>query len=940
MAARLKPARIEHVVDGHRLRAQLTAVALSHDSEDAKRKRALQLLHGALFRGRIIAKERLEDGENGWAVARLLAKVADEVISALYDFTTVHVIRSRNPTQGERFSVVAVGGYGRGELAPSSDIDLLFLRAYKQTPWAESVTEYMLYMLWDMGLKVGHASRTVNECIRLAKEDHTIETALLEARLIIGDESLAQELETRFRNDVVTQDHAQFVAAKLKERDERHLRGGASRYMVEPNIKEGKGGLRDLHTLFWLARHRYGYVKPQEYVQHGVFTVEEWGRFRRALEFLWTVRDHMHFITGRAEERLSFDLQPEVAKRMGYGARANQESVERFMKHYFLTAKEVGALTRSLCAKLEADQAKRAPRGLQRFLPQSKSTPSQIAPGFHADSGRLDVDSPDVLDDPVNLIRLFEIADQHDLDIQPSALGEAARRLRRITPAVRRDPQARAAFLHVAASDHHPAAALRLMNEAGVLGRFLPEFGRIVAQMQFNMYHHFTVDEHTLNAVEYISQIEKGRRNEDHPLSTEIFSKIINRRALYLAMLLHDTGKGAGDQQIEGEKSARAACERLGLPEGEVELVGWLVRHHLLMSDVAQRRDIGDPRTVAQFALEVGSLERLRLLLVLTVADIRAVGPGVWNSWKGQLLRDLYRLTEAAFHGGRSDEEGVRERLALLAREAKQRLLVEIGRPDDGVLDDWLDTLEDGYWLSHDAEALLWHAREVLSARRGKQMPHVAARPRMSQGVTELMVYAHDRPGLFASIASAISASGADIADARVHTTTDGVAFDVFSIQTTERKPFGLDDDDVLAGLIGRVKRAVVQDHPTPAAKAPSRRTAAFAIEPWVRADNDVTPQATVIEASGRDRPGLLAELARVFAEAKTSIVSAHIESHGERVSDVFYVQETAGGQLVDPRRIAAIRVNLEEVLRAAEPEAPADPAKQPLAVARASTAR
>jgi [protein-PII] uridylyltransferase len=940
MAIRLKPARIEHVVDGLQLRAQLSAVALSQEGEDAIRKRALQLLHGALFRGRMIAKERLEAGENGLAVARLLGKVADEVIAALYDFITVHVIRARNPTAGERFSLIAVGGYGRGELAPSSDIDLLFLRAYKQTPFAESVTEYMLYMLWDMGLKVGHSSRTVNECIKLAKEDHTIQTALLEARRICGDESLATELSERFRAEVAEPSHATFIAAKLKERDERHLRAGASRYMVEPNIKEGKGGLRDLHTLFWLARHRYGFETLQEYVAADVFTPQEWTSFRRALEFLWTVRCHLHFITGRAEERISFDLQPELAKRMGYGVRANQQAVERFMKRYFLVAREVGALTRILCARLEADQAKRAPRGLQRFMPPSRAVFLPVAPGFRVEGGRLDVDTPDVLDDPINLIRLFEIADERDLDVHPAALGEAARRLKRITPHVRRDPAAREAFLHVAASDHHPAAALRLMNEAGVLGRFLPEFGRIVAQMQFNMYHHFTVDEHTLNAVDYISDIEKGRRKEEHPLATEIFPKIINRRALYLAMLLHDTGKGVGDQQVEGAKSARAACERLGLPAEEIELVAWLVGHHLEMSDVAQKRDIGDPRTVAQFAQLVGSLERLRLLLVLTVADIRAVGPGVWNGWKGQLLRDLYRLTEAAFRGGRSDEASVRERLAELAKEAKERLLRDLGRPDAGPLDAWLGTLEDGYWLSHDAEALLWHAQEVATARRNRLTPHVAARPRSLQGATELLVYAKDRPGLFASLAAAISACGADIADARVHTTRDGIAFDVFSIQTTEGKPFGGDDGDALENLIHRVRRAALEDHPALAAKAPSRRTAAFTIEPWVRVDNELTGQATVIEASGRDRPGLLAQLAHVFAAADLSIVSAHIDSYGERVADVFYVQEAAGGQLTDPRRIALVRGQLEEALGAAEPDAPADPARKPLAVARSSTAR
>jgi len=937
MAARLKPARIEHVVDGHRLRAQLSAIAVA-EGENA-RPAVKDLLHGALFRGRMIAKERLEAGENGLAVARLLAQVADQVVTALYDYTTTHLFRARNPTEGERFAIIATGGYGRGELAPSSDLDLLFLRAYKPTAFSESVTEYMLYMLWDMGLKVGHASRSVEECLKLAREDHTIQTAILEARLIAGDQSLAEELMLRFRKEVAEKDHAAFIAAKLKERDERHKRVGASRYMVEPNIKEGKGGLRDLHTLFWMARHRYGFSRPQDYVDAGVFTQEERFVFRRALRFLWTVRCHLHFLTARGEERLTFDVQPELAKRMGYHARGHQSAVERFMKRYFLVARQVGMLTRVLCARLEADHAKRAPRGLQRFLPDARRKTAPQTPGFVIDGGRLNVEKPQVLAEPANLIRLFEIAERRDLDIHPAALGEAARRARRMTPEWREDQASRDAFLKVVASERHPGAALRLMNEAGVLGRFVPEFGRIVAQMQFNMYHHYTVDEHTLQAIDAMSEIERGRHKERHPLSTAVFPKIINRRALYLAMLLHDTGKGDGDQQIEGEKSARAACERLSLPAEEVDLVGWLVRHHLVMSDVAQKRDIADPATVAAFVKLVGSVEKLRLLLVLTVADIRAVGPAVWNDWKGQLLRDLYRLTEAALHGGRSDEESVRAHLEEIAGTAKQQLLADLGQ-HEGALAAWVGALEDGYWINHDEDARAWHAREIIAARSGRAIPHVAARLRETQGVTEILVYAGDRPGLFASLAAAISASGANIADARVHTTKDGAAFDVFSVQAGDYRPFGLRDRAALDALMARLTRAALADHPLPDARPPSRRNAAFAIEPWVRVDNDLTRDSTVVEASGRDRLGLLAELAHVCAEARVSIVSAHIDTYGERASDVFYVQEQAGGQITDKRRIAALRGKFEAVLRAADPPAPADPAKNAMAVAPASTAR
>jgi [protein-PII] uridylyltransferase len=926
----MKPAKIEHVVDGARLRAQLAA-AYAAEGEAAS-GRVRHLLHGALFRGRMIAKERLEAGEDGLAVGRLLAAVADEVVAALFHHATTNILRA---AAAERLAVIGVGGYGRGELAPSSDLDLLFLRADKGAAH-EGVIEHMLYVLWDMGLKVGHASRTIEENLKLARYDHTIQTALLEARLIAGDEALARELFKRLRAEVFDRDHAGFIVAKLAERDQRHARVGASRYMVEPNIKEGKGGLRDLHTLFWLARHQYG-QDPQQQIEAGVFTEEERHSLRRALRFLWTVRCHLHFVTGRAEEKLTFDLQPELAKRLGFSARAGRTEVERFMTRYFQIAKEVGALTRILCAKLEADNAKRAPRGLERLLPARRKARERVEAGYIAEGGRLNIESPDVLKSRARALRLFTLAEERDLDVHPDALAAAARRARRMRPLQPSDTDACAAFLNVFES-RRPGAVLRLMNETGALGRLAPEFGRIVAQMQFNMYHHYTVDEHTLKAIDAISEIERGRHKEQHPLASEVFSKVINRRALYLAMLFHDTGKGDGDQQIEGEKSARAACARLGLPGEEIDLVGWLVRHHLVMSDFAQKRDIGDPRTVAQFSAIVGSVERLRLLLILTVADIRAVGPGVWNDWKGQLLRDLYRLTEAALHGGRSDEESIRVHLAELAEQAKTRLAEALG--DSGHLPpDWLNAFDDSYWLNHDEEALAWHAREVSQARMGAA-PHVAARTRAVQSVTEVLVHAPDRRGLFASLAAAISASGADIAGARVHTTKEGVAFDVFSLQTAEHKPFGGDDPRMLKALLERLRRAALTDHAMPADAPASRRLAAFAIEPWVRADNTITPEATVIEASGRDCIGLLAELAHVFAEANVSIVSAHIETYGERAADVFYVEDAGGGQLKDQRRINAVRNQLDAVLRAAEPSAPADPAKTPLAVGRASTAR
>ncbi|MBV8593831.1 MAG: [protein-PII] uridylyltransferase, partial [Caulobacteraceae bacterium] len=551
MRSGLRPTRIEHVVDGHRLRAMLSTAALDAlGDERAQRAAALEVLKAALFRGRMIAKERLENGAGGVETARLLSAVTDEVIGALYDFTTVHVFRARNPTEAERIAVMAVGGYGRGALAPFSDIDLLFVRPYKETAHTESVIEYMLYALWDLGFKVGHASRTVADCIKLSRADMTIRTSLLESRFLTGEAALAADLQRRFRDEVVRGTAAEFVAAKLKERDDRHARAGASRFLVEPNVKEGKGGLRDLHTLFWIARYLHPVDTLDAVLRLDTFQGHEVRTFLRAFDFLEAVRAHLHFATGRPEERLTFDLQPEVARRMGYLDRPrrngdNTPAVERFMRRYFLIAKEVGTLTRVFTAALEAEHVKAAPRGLSRFLPGRAAKPALLEPGFVVDGGRLSVTSPDIfVDDPVNLLRLFQIADDRDLDLHPDALTGVTRKLHALTAAVRRDPRATRIFLDILTRARKPQRTLELMNEAGVLGRFVPEFGRIVAQMQFNMYHSYTVDEHTLRAVGVINDIAAGRFPEDHPLCTAVFPLVEDREALFLAMLLHDTGKG------------------------------------------------------------------------------------------------------------------------------------------------------------------------------------------------------------------------------------------------------------------------------------------------------------------------------------------------------------------------------------------------------------
>ena len=937
MPPRLRPTRLEYVVDGERLRAQLTTAALAAIGDQAEqRRRAIEVLKAALFRGRMIAKERLEAGAGGIETATLLSGVTDEVLAALYDFTTVHVFRARNPTEGERMALMAVGGYGRGALAPFSDIDLLFLRPYKPTAHTESVIEFMLYALWDLGFKVGHASRTVDECVKLSREDFTIRTSLLEARRLTGDQTLADDLKRRFRDEVIKGTTTEFVAAKLKERDERHAKAGASRYMVEPNVKEGKGALRDLHTLFWIALYTHPGEQKDGVVRLDMFDKREVRLFIQAFDFLWAVRCHLHFVTGRPEERLTFDLQPEIARRMGYGDRGDAPAVERFMRRYFLMAKEVGALTRVFCAKLEAEEAKKKPHGLSRLLaPRRPSKKSLDEPGFHQDGGRLNVEGPEVFaQDPLNLLRLFLVADRDNYDIHPDAFTAVTRSLHLITSKVRRDPVAAKLFIDVLARGKHTFRVLTLMNDSGVLGRYLPEFGRIVAQMQFNMYHSYTVDEHTLRAVGVIADIASGRLESDHPLSVATYPLIADKEALFLAMLLHDTGKGGvGGQEKAGARSARQACERLGLEPKRVDLVAWLVEHHLVMSDYAQKRDVSDPRTVAAFAQIVENPERLRLLLVLTTADIRAVGPGVWNGWKGQLMRELFTATEAVFRGGRgSDPAALFRRMQQQnAADARQQLVAV-----EPAAAAWAAAMEDAYFTGFDHADQTLHAG--LIARAAREDSAAAARLRADRNATEVAIAAKDREGLFADLASALSRLGANVVGAKVYTARTGEALDVFYVQDVSGAPYGMGAPRQVERLASAMEAAGRGEEVAAEARKPQDpgRAAAFSIAPAVAVDNDTSEDATVVEASGRDRPGLLAALARTLADAGLSIQSAHIDNYGERAVDAFYVQD--GGRKLEGRRAVALKANLIKALDA--DESTAERGRPRLQRARASVAR
>src|SRR6201987_2561046 len=736
--ARFETARISAAVD---------VLAEQHAGrEDVFRSSVAQSLKAELLTARAASQGMLLKDCHGRRCAERLCFVQDEIIRILFAAATRHLYRSPIPSGAERMAVVATGGYGRGLRAPESDIDLLFILPYKQTAWGEQVAEAILYCLWDMGLKVGHATRSVDESIRQARGDMTIRTAVLETRFLTGDQPLYDELVERFDKEVVQGTAAVFVTAKLAEREERHRRAGQSRYLVEPNVKDGKGGLRDLHTLFWIAKYVYRVRETDKLLERGVFDAQEYRTFRRCADFLWSVRCNLHFFAGRAEERLSFDMQREIAVRLGYTSHPGMQDVERFMKHYFLVAKDVGDLTAILCAKLEDQQAKPAPvlrRVMARLRASHHRRGLPDSDDFIGYNNRINLAAPDVFkQDPVNLIRIFRLAQKNNLAFHPDAMRTVTRSLKLIDTGLRDNPEANRLFMEILTSND-AEIVLRRMNETGVLGHFIRAFGKIVSMMQFNMYHHYTVDEHLIRCIGFLQDIERGGVDE-LAMASDLMRKIRpeHRPVIYVAVLLHDTAKGRPeDHSIAGAKVARRLCPRLGFSPADTETVAWLIEEHLVMSTVAQSRDLSDRKTIQNFASVVQSVEQMKLLTILTTADIRGVGPGVWNGWKAQLLRSLYYETEPVLTGGFSEVNRARR---LAAAQAEFRgAFTEWSEAD---VNAYIGRHYPAYWLKVDLPRKIRQARFIKASEDAADKLAINVGFDEARAVTELTIFAPDHP--------------------------------------------------------------------------------------------------------------------------------------------------------------------------------------------------
>jgi [protein-PII] uridylyltransferase len=863
----------------------------------------------------------------GVEAAQRLSALTDGVVRVLFG----HAVHEIAGTKGlaDPVAIIATGGYGRSMLAPFSDVDLLFLAPDVPSPATLRVIEFMLYFMWDLGLKVGHATRSISQCLADAAEDLTIRTSLLDARLLTGDAALFQSFLAENTAANERAGAASFVAGKQAERHARHRRFGESAFLVEPNIKEGRGGLRDLQTQYWMVRAAYGAFTPNELVGGalGLLDAQELRRLRRSWDFLWTVRFHMHYVSGRAEDRLTFDLQPVVGARMGYTRHGRQDGVERFMRHYFLTARDVTRLTMVLepvvvrytigepAVQMETDRA-------------------LLEAGFVLADGQIMPGRPDDFDaEPIRMLQMLKLARERRLKIHPLAVRALIRSERRAVH-LRNDRKAGEIFLDLLCgqdSDGKPDGArwLTVLNETGILGRLLPDWARVVGQMQFDTYHIFTVDEHTIEAVRILNSLERGKLAEVAPVATGLIEDLQSRRALYMAMLLHDVAKGrGGDHSILGAEIALHVGPQLGLTAEETETVSWLVLHHLLLSQTAFKRDIDDPKTIFDIAETIQSPERLKLLLVLTVADMRAVSSKVWNGWKATLLRELYARVAEVLAGGLSTTE--RDVRVQRARDAADEILAASGWNEaDRAF--FRSLGYPGYWLSFDPDTHVRHARMVRDAEARGAPLTVVTEPSHARAVTEVIVYAHDHPGLFSRIAGALAVAGASIVDARIHTMTNGMALDTFWVQDAAGGAF--DQPHRIAKLAVLVEQSLSghlklsTEIPKLAQAVLGRRMRAIHVPPRVVVDNRASNAYTVLEVNGRDRPGLLHDVTAAISEQGLQIGSAHVTTYGVRAVDVFYVKDVFGLKVENERKLAGLRDALLSALSpAGEVDAPVIP--------------
>jgi len=871
--------------------ARLAEITLAVPAEAVSAFRAVIDSGDDDLKARFVANEPVED------LVRARARLIDLVLTRAW---SLHLT---GHTHG--LALLAVGGYGRGELHPCSDIDVMALLPKSEDTHWESALERFLTFLWDIGLEVGHSTRTIDECQSESLADISVATTLLEARLLEGPEPLFAAMKRALAPDRVWS-AAQFYEAKVREQTQRHQRFHDTAYNLEPNVKASPGGLRDIQTIAWVAKRHFGAETLDELVKHGFLTDTELRKLKAAQSFLWKIRFALHILNGRREDRLLFDHQIKIAVQFGYEDATYTLAVEQLMQRYYRTAMDISLLNEMLLQLFS-----------EAILNPAPATPVPINPRFQSRNDYLEVTNEEVfLRQPSAILEMFQLLCQNTelKGVRAATIRSLQQNLLIVDEEFRQNPRHHRLFIDILREPQGVSRALRRMNLYGVLGRYIPAFGRVVGRMQYDLFHAYTVDAHTLFVLRNLRRLSQSRFDHELPKLSAVFRSLPRPELAYLAALFHDIAKGRGGDHSElGAVDAEAFCLEQGLTRYDARLVAWLVRHHLLLSVTAQKKDITDPEVVNEFARRVGDSTHLDYLYVLTVADVRGTNPKLWNAWKASLFEAFFERTQRALRRGLESPLGEAELIAEAQLEARE-ILAHDGVPTPEINRVWKD-LTGAYFLRHTAEEIAWHTSLLAGRDPFDEEPIVAVRQETGRGGTAIFSYTHRRINSFARATGVLDQMGLTILDARITPTTNAFTIDTFLV--LEDTGGAIHDRTRVHAIeqgLYRALRLDVGSSYTVTRRAP-RQVRMFSTPTQIVWGDDDRNHRTVLELVAADRPGLLCELGKVFMAEKVQLLAARIVTVGERAEDVFYVADGDGHPLDLPARqrlAAALKATLD----------------------------
>jgi len=842
------------------------------------------------------------EGEDGTTVVQAITAMTDVLVVRLFTALSddFHI------SGKSELALVAVGGYGRGELNPYSDLDLMFLYKGKDSKPVEEVANRLLYFLWDLRLDVGYSVRTIQDCVEMANGDVTVKTALLDARLLTGSAGLFQEMKKVMVAQVLAKRSDAFIGEKIDELRKRREKYGSSVYILEPNLKEGEGCLRDLHTAMWVGKIKYKVDEPRELVIKGVLSEEELALYYGSLNYLWRIRNELHYLAGRKNDQLTFDAQLSLARFFGYEDRGKVLAVEQFMQDFYLHANRVEHFSSVLITRCSQRE-----EGARKILGYFTRRP--VGEGFYVMKGELVVpDETVIAKDPVRLMRIFEYAQKQGVAISVSTKGLVRDNLDLVNDKFRRSKEAHASFCNILQSDKEVAETLQQMHHLGFLNRYIPEFERINCKVQHDAYHIYTVDTHTLFAVEEITKLWHGVHRDDLPLLTQLALEVDKRWLLLLAVMLHDIGKGGGGGHAElGAELSKTIARRMGLTKEDSERLQFLVRQHLLMAHIAQRRDLHDEGMIIQFARQMEKSENLKMLYLLTYADIKAVGPDVWTEWKGLLLQELYEKAFQVLERGDFKLEASGDRVRRVKRAVFDILSADY--PPQPVKDE-LQALSTRHLLSYSPDIIAGHMKTLL-ALSNENILVLKLVHEVDKGYTNCTICTYDVPGLFSMITGVMAANGMNILGAQIHTNKNAKVLDILQVNSpqgfviTDEGRWSRLEADLRKVLMGevRVETLVAKRYRPSILTEKAKPTMPARVE----IDNEVSSDYTVIDIYAHDKVGLLYSITSTLTKLGLYIGVSKISTKVDQVADVFYVKDIFGQKIMFDEKLDEIRREL-----------------------------